>query len=97
VHGGVVYHTEVLWVCWAGLLKLVYDLQFNYFLEDTQSENEATIILFEILFDTDVANTQAAFRTASDRFALGYGRYRFIQSQKYLLVSFHCLVTKHGE
>jgi hypothetical protein len=60
----------------------VYDLQFNYFLEDTKSENEARIILLEILIDIDVENTQAAFQTASDRFALGHGRYRFIQSQK---------------
>jgi hypothetical protein len=32
VHGEF-YHTEVLWLSWFGLLKLVYDLQFNYFLE----------------------------------------------------------------
>jgi len=43
-----VYHREVLWVSWVGLLKLLYDLQFNCFLEDIPSENEAKIILFEI-------------------------------------------------
>ena len=48
MHGEVVFCTEVLWVSWFGLLKLVYDLQFNYFLEDTQSENEAIIFLLEI-------------------------------------------------
>lgn len=42
MHGEVVFYTEV------ELLKLVYDLQFNYFLEDTQSENEAIIFLLEI-------------------------------------------------
>ena len=69
-----VYHPEVLWMSGVGLLKLLYDLQFNCFLEDIQSENETTIILFEIHFDINVENTQAAFRTISDRFALGYGR-----------------------
>lgn len=69
-----VYHPEVLWVSGVGLLKLVYDLQFNFFLEDIQSENETTIILFEIQSDINVKNTQAALRTILDRFALGYGR-----------------------
>jgi len=81
VHAGV-YHPEVLWLSWVGLLKLVYDLQFNCFLEGIPTDNEATIILFEIQFDINVENTQAAFCIISGRFALGYGRYPFIQSQK---------------
>jgi len=61
-------------VSWVGLLKLLYDLQFNCFLEDIQSENGAAIISFEIQSDINVKNTQAALRTISDGFAVGYGR-----------------------